>query len=253
MCDVKNKISGFTLIELSIVLVIIGLIVGGIVGGQSLIKQSRLSAVITEFKSYETAFNTFELQYDAYPGDFREADDYWPGNLCDGSCDGNSNGLIDSLDESMQAWKHLSLAEIIAGQFSGADIGGDGLRYVLQAQGGEFANIPSSTFGKVGGGQGAGFVFAHPTCSQWDPLSYETNILLGIIAPANDGASCSIVGPFTTAEVRSVDSKLDDGVFETGKFIGNTVGTPSCYNASLSHHYAVGNTESRCSGAYVLR
>ena len=64
--DVKarNKLkasSGFTLIELSIVIVIIGLIVAGVVGGQVLVKQAKLKGVVSDVEKYRTALNAFKL------------------------------------------------------------------------------------------------------------------------------------------------------------------------------------------------
>jgi len=65
----SSKKSAFSLIELSIVLIIIGLLIAGITGGASLIKSSELRSVISEAKSYQVAVNSFYAQYDSYPGD----------------------------------------------------------------------------------------------------------------------------------------------------------------------------------------
>src|SRR3982751_930235 len=60
---------GFTLIELSIVLVIIGLIVGGVLVGQDLIRAAEVRATISQIEKYNTAVNTFRGKYNALPGD----------------------------------------------------------------------------------------------------------------------------------------------------------------------------------------
>jgi len=60
---------GFTLIELSIVLVIIGLIVGGVLVGQDLIRAAEVRATISQIEKYNTAVNTFRGKYNAIPGD----------------------------------------------------------------------------------------------------------------------------------------------------------------------------------------
>src|ERR1700678_1068516 len=61
--------SGFTLIELSIVLVIIGLIIGGILTGQDLIKAAEARAQISQIEKYQTAVNAFYNKYGYLPGD----------------------------------------------------------------------------------------------------------------------------------------------------------------------------------------
>ena len=65
----KKHRRGFTLIELSIVLVIIGLIVGGIVVGRELIKVAELRAILAQKDKFTAAVNTFKIKYNALPGD----------------------------------------------------------------------------------------------------------------------------------------------------------------------------------------
>ena len=65
----SSQEQGFTLIELSIVLVIIGLIVGGVLVGQDLIRASEVRATITQIEKYNTAVNTFHAKFNAIPGD----------------------------------------------------------------------------------------------------------------------------------------------------------------------------------------
>ncbi len=91
----KNN-RAFTLIELSIVLVIISLIVGGVIGGKSLIDSAKISKQITQFGELTTAINNFDLQYDALPGDFREANAYWST-----TSSGNGDGNIDQSGQSV--------------------------------------------------------------------------------------------------------------------------------------------------------
>jgi prepilin-type N-terminal cleavage/methylation domain-containing protein len=100
--------SGFTLVELSIVIVIIGLIVAGIVGGQALVHQSKLRAVISDTNKIQTALNAFYLQYDAIPGDMRNAASYWSG-----AYDGNGNNQIGAGGEVTAVWTHLNISGIM--------------------------------------------------------------------------------------------------------------------------------------------
>ncbi|MDG1287324.1 MAG: prepilin-type N-terminal cleavage/methylation domain-containing protein [Rickettsiales bacterium] len=116
---------GFTLLELSIVLVIIG----GITVGQEMIRASELNSVISDVNKYKLAVNTFKLKYNALPGDMDNAHDYWDNGadgICGtaGECNGDGDGLIENAggltsNEVGRVWQHLSLSEIIAGSYTG--------------------------------------------------------------------------------------------------------------------------------------
>ncbi|MFI4984234.1 MAG: type II secretion system protein, partial [Rickettsiales bacterium] len=73
---------GFTLVELSIVIVIIGFLVAGIAAGANMVKQAEIRSVITDLQSYQTAYNNFVAKYNAVPGDMTTASSFWTGNVC---------------------------------------------------------------------------------------------------------------------------------------------------------------------------
>ena len=65
-----NNNKAFSLIELSIVLTIIGLLVAGIIGGQSLIENARIRSLINDFRYYEQSLYSFKSIKNRLPGDF---------------------------------------------------------------------------------------------------------------------------------------------------------------------------------------
>lgn len=138
---------GFTLVELSIVLVILGLLVGGVLSGQSLIRAAELRSVGTQKDQFQTAIYAFKDKFFALPGDMPNAFMFWGGQIAgcaedknidqspaDFPCNGDGNGFIhgdgrgtavgsDVSDEGMLAWGHLSVAGLIEGGYSGTSPG----------------------------------------------------------------------------------------------------------------------------------
>ncbi len=114
----NNK--AFSLVEISIAMIILGLLVTGATAGSSLIKQAKLRAIMNEVQMIDRSVKAFLIAYDALPGDMDDAGYFW-GTECGGNanapsgCNGNGNGIIEgfSSGESFRFWQHLQLAEII--------------------------------------------------------------------------------------------------------------------------------------------
>ncbi|PZP62730.1 MAG: prepilin-type cleavage/methylation domain-containing protein [Azospira oryzae] len=108
---------GFTLIEIAIVLVIIGLLLGGILKGQEMITQGKIKNVIADFNGIQAAFYGYQDRYRAIPGDDPTANTRWTGAIS-----GNGNGIVagtynatNANEESRLFWDHLRRAGFVAG------------------------------------------------------------------------------------------------------------------------------------------
>src|ERR1700730_14283222 len=87
----EHSQESFTLIELSVVLVISGLIVGGVLVGKELIDQATARKVISDIEKFKTAVYTFEGKYNCLPGDCANATQFWD---TDSSCPNTPNNSV---------------------------------------------------------------------------------------------------------------------------------------------------------------
>jgi prepilin-type N-terminal cleavage/methylation domain-containing protein len=121
-----RETKGFSLVELAIVLVIIGIILGAVLKGQELINNAKIKRAFNQQREIFAAFYTYFDRYGKFPGDDNIVATRWPASV-----NGNNNGLIDSIpalsfmynctgaeaagEESCNAWRHLRLTNIIVG------------------------------------------------------------------------------------------------------------------------------------------
>ncbi len=212
-----KKKNGFSLVELAIVLVIIGLITGGILTGQDLIRASELNATIADANKFRVAVNTFKLKYNSKPGDMTNAQSYWgvnPGCATGAAgtgtqtCNGNGDGLISAFApgggpmEQFLVWQHLANAGLISGSYSGR-----GTTYYSCVGG---TNCPTGRIADLG------FLYISSTpcvandgsSTYWTRNSSNPCLVIGAI---NGGAGWPGYPIFTGAEASSLDTKADDG------------------------------------------
>ncbi len=132
----KSTETGFTLVEIAIVLVIIGLLLGGILKGQEMITQAKIKNAINDFNGINVAVTSYQDRYRALPGDDLNATTRWtvqaPGK---GNGDGvmlgkykdndtgGTGGAPADLKESNLFWQHLRIAGFVPGLTTGTGSG----------------------------------------------------------------------------------------------------------------------------------
>lgn len=233
---------GFSLVELSIVLVILGLLTGGILAGQSLIRASELRAATMEFQRYRSSIMSFRDKYMALPGDMTNATSFWgaahatPATCYTTStgdartCNGNGDGrIVENVagtgNESFRAWQQLANAGLVEGSYTGISATGGSM---LTSPG---VNIPRSRMTNSGW-----HLAYYSTAASGDTYFFEgfggNHMLLG--------AQTTWGGPEAPAmkpeEAWGIDSKLDDGL--PGR------GSVQTFRASWKSNCADGNTTS---------
>jgi prepilin-type N-terminal cleavage/methylation domain-containing protein len=120
-----RKQMGFTLVEIAVVLVIIGLLLGGVLKGQELITQAKIRNVANDFNGLAAAIYSYQDRYRALPGDDSRAKTRWTqAAVANGDGDGQVGGKYNSTtnaDESRQFWLHLRNAGFIGGSTDSAE------------------------------------------------------------------------------------------------------------------------------------
>lgn len=255
----NTRTAGFTLIELSIVLVIIGLIIGGILVGQDLIRAAEVRSTVGQVEKYNSAVNTFRTKFDAIPGDMSQASSGYFNlfTLSYGTAvgQGDGNGLIEGgaagatlpVGETLAFWRHLSDANLVDGSLGVVGnsllVGATGLvtaAVVTTSQSLPPSKLSGLSLFVVYSASGANFY-------QLMPISGITT------APAYTFGSTGI----TPIQSFNMDNKLDDGQPNTGIVIARDTGPtngvnglPSNAASSTANTCEVGATPTTTSNTY---
>lgn len=221
---------GFSLVELSIVLVILGLLTGGILGGQSLIRAAELRSVSSDITRFQTAMRTFQDKYQALPGDMPNAVKFWTAQAGGDSngidatcaaltstspatgtatCNGNGDGRISNYwstaanvtYEYFRFWQHLANAGLIEGTYSGVS-GGAANAYTVVAG----VNAPQ---GKL---NTSSYLLSYlGTCTACSSAIYDGQYGHFMVVGGSLANNFPSTPIFKPEEAWNIDVKIDDG------------------------------------------
>lgn len=255
----RVRSDGFTLIELSIVLVIIGLLVGGVLVGRDLINSSKIRAQVSQVEEYSTAFYTFKIKYGYFPGDMPPTEALQlgffaftgaqAGKGCKGNntAYGNDDGIINGVNEALPFWSHLSDSKLIGGSYAGT---AGNLLLATSAScvalsGRPPSGLPTTTAGwelyvpktklfPIGQIVVLGNYPVAPTTT----IIYFSNTKKTNMFLLEDELSSAIA---SSREFYNIDSKMDDGLPASGNIrnfavdgVGAQVDDPPCTTSGVS-------------------
>ena len=226
----SNTRSGFTLVELSIVLVIIGLIVSSVLVGQDLVRQAELRSTVTQFEQFQAAVKTFKTKYNALPGDVTGATTYgWTG-------DGDNDGVLDAgptghaATDNVFFWSHLgaSGAGLISGTYDGAAI--------------TTASTVGDTLPEADAGNFWGVFY--------DSTTGSNNYIIGATQPSTN-SFFTTTATLIPSDALSLDSKIDDsrpgrGIVQTVFAAANAPNTTPINNAGIQTSATPTDTGDEC-------
>lgn len=243
---VENKASGFTLLELSIVLVIIGLIVGGILVGQDMIKSAEVRYTIGQIEKYNSAVNTFRSKFNALPGDIPQASaanfGFFQLTNATTTGQGDGNGLLEGggvgatlpEGETLVFWRHLSDANLVDG-----NLGNIGNSLVVAATGvvtGTVTTVSQSVPPTKLNLTNYVIVYSASGINYYQLMPIATITT----APAYTFNSTGI----TPIQSFNMDTKLDDGLPNTGIIVARDIGPTNGVNGTPS--WAATSTATDC-------
>lgn len=248
---------GFSLVELAVVLVILGLVAGAITVGANLIRNAELRNTVAELDGFDKGYTYFREKYKSVPGDMVDATDAWgvragTGNdtTCrdtkgsyNGTCNGNGDNKVDETNsnstifERFLFWQHLSLAGFIDGRYTGASGTASafdripGVNTPLLSIGAQYHITPVYLGTFSGNGQ------------YFDSIFNANTLLMGDYA-------------LKPEELWSVDTKIDDGLPVSGKvrsLKASASWSPNCTTSdATSAAYNTTNMTKTCILLYLL-
>jgi len=213
----NRKSSGFTLVEVAIVLIIVGLILGGVFKGQSLVDNARVRSISSELTGFRTAWYSFQDRYRSIPGDFPKART----QIDSAAVPGDGNGRIDDSTERAGVWQQLSLAGFISGNYDGSTSAVGTANDVECAP----QTCPQNPFN--------GFYKITYSAQAADAASPAHEIFTGSQIPVNI--------------LSQLDAKMDDGNARSGKFRVHRAFASACTSGD---NWDIASANANCAGVF---
>ncbi|MCH2548306.1 MAG: type II secretion system GspH family protein [Alphaproteobacteria bacterium] len=232
--------NGFTLLELSIVLIAIGLITGGIMTGSSLMHSAQLRAINEEVTQYSMAVNTFKTKYNALPGDIANAQAYFGTDVNNG----NGDGMIQQILEGYYFWHHLEKAGLIGGSYTGLQ---GPIRNTDDVIG---VNVPASKYN--GAGWNIEDNLLTGTAEEYALYIDHNHYEFGSDDDSNDDDTDAPI--LTPADAMHIDSKYDDGRPAYGNIVArywNNACTDASNKFDLNSDYRATDSSVQCAINYL--
>lgn len=252
---------GFSLVELSIVLVILGLLTGGILSGQSLIHAAEIRSITSDVSRFNAAVNSFRGKYFQLPGDMNNAVKFWDpqaGGTANGTdatcqaldfaspatdaktCNGDGNGQI-GWKEAWRAWQHMANAGLVEGSYSGVPGDAADISYATPGW-----NTPISKLQ-------AGYTFVYTGTATASVSMFDGDYGNPLRYGSGNGSDEN-PGLIRAEDAWNIDLKMDDGQPAYGKVRAyKNTQRPNCTSTDVSStaQYLVQNTTNGCNLVFL--
>lgn len=217
-----SRRAAFTMLELGIVIVAIGILAGAIMSGQVMLDRAKLRKVMIMGSNYRTAMEQFRQKYQYIPGDFPTATYVWgyasgSGANCthpdtdastgDATCNGDGDGRITLNNcEVYRAWQQLAAAKLVDGRFSGVS----GLAGGCSPNSVPGTNVPAGVL------KATGYSWVSLGDLASDPKFFDGNYDNTLMFGVARNSHYTVFGAIKPVEANELDEKIDDGVAATG-------------------------------------
>lgn len=214
------------MLELSVVIVIIGLLIAGVTSGQQLIRGAEVAKQITQIAELRLNYKTFQSTYNAVPGDFPKGFAAFGSATCTNNlvsvqsdgCNGDGSGNLSGTNEGTLLWRHLSLSGILKANFS---IYVSGTKVIG-------THVPAGII------RSSGFYAAND--NYYGVVALQDMLIMGGTVAGND----PFASVLTPIQAKNIDQKIDDAFPVTGRILSGT--SPSGSTGTCSNGGGAENT-----------